>query len=316
MRRYILARLGAAAVTLVGVSVLVFVFLLLVPGTAVDQILGVEGGGSPEAAAELRRQFGLDQPVPIRFLDWLGGAVTGDFGESWRTGEPVLETVLQRLPLTLEIAFLAVFFAILLGIPLGIVAAVRKGRFADHMARVVALAGAAIPVYVLGTIILLVLSTQIGWIPPTGYTPFLEDPLGNLSSVLIPSLALGVLSAAGIARMTRGSMLEVLEQDYIRTARSKGLPGRSVVTSHALRNALIPVITIAGLEFGYLLGGAVITESIFSLPGVGRLVLDAIAQRDYPLVQGAVVFIAAAFILVNLGTDLLYGFVNPKIRYD
>lgn len=316
MRRYVLTRLGASVFTLLGLSVLVFVFLLLVPGTAVDQIMGVEGGGSPEAAEALRRQFGLDQPVPVRFATWLGGVLVGDFGTSWRTGLPVLQTVVDRLPLTLEIAFLAVAVAILVGVPLGVVAAVRRDTKIDHAARLVTLAGAAIPVYVLGTVILLVLSTQFGWIPPTGYIPFLEDPLGNLSSVLIPSLALGVLSAAGIARMTRGSMLEVLDQDYIRTARSKGLPHRSVVNGHALRNALIPVITIAGLEFGYLLGGAVITESIFSLPGVGRLVVDAIAQRDYPVVQGAVVVIAAAFIAVNLATDLLYGVVNPRIRYE
>jgi peptide/nickel transport system permease protein len=294
---------------------LVFIFLLLVPGTAVDQILGQEGGGTSAAAQELQRRFGLDQPAPVRYLTWLQGVLRGDFGVSWRTGLPVLDTVLERLPLTLEIAFIAVVIAILVGVPLGALAAARKGSLVDHGARVATLVGAAIPVYVLGTILLLVLSTSFGWIPPTGYVPFLEDPLTNLSSVMIPAATLGILSAAGIARMTRGSMLEVLDQDYIRTARSKGLAGRRVITTHALRNALIPVITLAGLEFGTLLGGAVITETIFSLPGIGRLVVDAISQRDYPVVQGAVMVVATAFILVNLGTDLMYGWANPRIRY-
>lgn len=315
MRRFLAARLAASIATMLGLALVVFVFLLAVPGDVVSQMMGIESGGSPEAAARLRQEFGLDRPIYVQFTSWLAGIVTGDFGISWRTGRPVFEIVMERLPLTLEIALLAIAVSLSVGLPLGIVAATRRNSLVDHLARVVALLGASVPVYVLGTVILLVLSTQLGWIPPTGYVGLFEDPLGNLSRVIIPSLALGMLSAAAIARMTRGSMLEVLDQDYIRTARAKGLRFRSVVANHAVRNALIPVMTIAGVEFGHLLGGAVITETIFSLPGLGRLVVDAISQRDYPVVQGAVMIVGTAFIAINLLTDLLYALVNPRIRY-
>lgn len=315
MRRYLASRALASLVTVLGISILVYVFLLTIPGTVVDQIIGVEGGGSPEAVAALRREFGLDQPAPVRFAKWLGGAVTGDLGRSWRTGEPVLQTVLERFPLTTQIALIAVVVAASLGLPLGLLGATHRNSPVDHVARLVTLVGSVVPVYVLGTVILLVLSTTIGWIPPTGYVPLFEDPVANLSGVLIPALALGVLGAAGVARMTRASALEVLDQEYVRTARSKGLTERAVIRGHVVRNALVPVMTIVGVEYGHLLGGAVITETIFSLPGVGRLVVDAIAQRDYPVVQGAVVVVSASFILVNLVTDLLYAAVNPRIRY-
>jgi peptide/nickel transport system permease protein len=316
MRRYVGARLVATVFTLVGLSVLVYLFLLAIPGSVVDSMLGVEAGGSREAVARLRAEFGLDRPLAVQYLDWLGNVVRGNLGTSWRTDRAVAEMIGERLPLTLQVALLAVVEALVVGVPLGVVAAVRRGTWLDHAARLTTLLGTGLPVYLSGTLVLLALSLTVRWIPPTGYVSLFEDPIRNLSVVVIPAMALGLASAAGIARMTRGALLDVLDQDYVRTARAKGLAAAVVINRHALRNALIPVITLAGLEAGQLLGGAVVTETIFSLPGVGRMLVDAIGQRDYPVVQGTVLVVAGLFILTNLLTDLLYAVLNPRVRYS
>jgi peptide/nickel transport system permease protein len=315
MRRYLIARLVGSAFTLLGLSLLVFLLLLFIPGSVVEQILGPEAGGNADAINRLRAEFALDRPVLVQYLDWLGNTLRGNLGTSWRTDQPVARMIAERLPLTLEVTLLAIVVAIAIGVPLGAIAGSRRGTWPDRLSRVLMLLGSALPVYLLGTLMLLGLSLTIRWIPPTGYVSILEDPLKNFSNVSLPSLALGVASAAAIGRMTRGALVEVLTQDYVRTAFAKGLTGKTVIARHALRNALIPVLTLIGLEVGQLLGGAVVTESIFSLPGVGRMLIDAVGQRDYPVVLGAVQVVATLFILINLVTDLLYAQVDPRVRY-
>lgn len=316
MRNYITSRLVASTFTLVGLSLVVFVFLLAIPGSVVSDILGVEGGSSPEAVLRLRREFGLDQPIPVQYIGWLANVAQGSLGTSWRTDRLVSTMIAERLPLTAQVAILAMVTALAVGLPLGVIAAARRGSWADHGLRVFFLVGSALPVYLIGTLVLLALSLTVRWIPSTGYVSPFEDLPRNLSVVAIPSLALGLASGTGLARLTRGAMLEVLAQDYIRIAWAKGLPWGVILRRHALRNALVPVVTLAGLEMGQLLGGAVVTETIFSLPGIGRMLIDAIAQRDYPVVQGTVLVVAALFILTNFVTDLLYVIINPRVRYS
>jgi peptide/nickel transport system permease protein len=247
----------------------------------------------------------------------LTSALRGDFGYSIRTGKPVLPEILSRYPLTLELTLLATLVAILIGLPIGILSAVRTNSPIDLFGRVFALLGLSLPNFWLGTLIILVLSLRFRWLPNTGgYVGLLEDPLTNLKQLILPAITLGMAMAASIMRMTRSSMLEVLRQDYVRTAWSKGLSQRAVILGHSLRNALIPVITIVSIQMGYLLGGTVIVEEIFSLPGVGRLTLTAIYQRDYAMVQAAILFIAFNFVMINMFADVAYGFANPTIRYE
>jgi peptide/nickel transport system permease protein len=314
MIRFMAWRVANAIGTLFGLSMIVFVILLAIPGSVTQSMLGVEGASTPELALRLEREFGLDRPFYMQFFSWVGNVLRGDLGTSWRTAQPVMDTILDRLPLTAEIALFSIIIALLVGIPLGVIGARNQDRLLDHITRGISLLGAAIPPYISATLILLVGSMWLGWVPPTGYTSLFEDPLRNLSTVITPALVLGLTSAAGIARMTRGAMLDELSQDYVRTAYSKGLHQLSITNRHALRNASIPVLTVVGIEIGVLLGGAVITESVFSLPGLGRLVVDAIAQRDYPMVQGAVLVIAAMFVTINILTDLVYGIIDPRVR--
>jgi peptide/nickel transport system permease protein len=314
MIRFMAWRVANAIGTLFGLSMIVFVILLAIPGSVTQSMLGVEGASTPELALRLEREFGLDRPIYMQFFSWVGNVLRGDLGTSWRTAQPVMDTILDRLPLTAEIALFSIIIALLVGIPLGVIGARNQDRLLDHITRGISLLGAAIPPYISATLILLVGSMWLGWVPPTGYTSLFEDPLRNLSTVITPALVLGLTSAAGIARMTRGAMLDELSQDYVRTAYSKGLHQLSITNRHALRNASIPVLTVVGIEIGVLLGGAVITESVFSIPGLGRLVVDAIAQRDYPMVQGAVLVIAAMFVTINILTDLVYGIIDPRVR--
>jgi peptide/nickel transport system permease protein len=246
---------------------------------------------------------------------WLGQLVQGDLGTSWRTGKPVLQLILERLPVTLELSALAVAFALLLGIPAGIVSATRRDRAIDNVTRVGTLLGLSVPVFWQGTMLILLFSLYLRWMPPVVWVDFLTDPRRNLTIMLLPALCLGTASAANIARTTRASMLDVLRSDYIRTATAKGLAGKLVVLKHAFKNALIPIVTVAGLQMGILLGGAVVVEEVFTLPGVGRLVLWSIYQRDYPLTQSTILFIAFLFMAINLAVDLLYGYLDPRIRY-
>ena len=302
--------------TLLGLSVLVFLMLRLVPGTVVEQMIGADAIVSPAMVAELKRFFGLDQPWWRQYAIWIGGLAQGDLGTSWRTGKPVIALILERLPVTIELTGLAVAFALLLGIPAGIVSATRRDQAIDTATRVGTLVGLSIPVFWQGTMLILFFSIYLRWMPPVVWVDFFADPWGNVTIMVLPALCLGTASAANIARTTRACMLDVLRSEYIRTAAAKGLSDRLVVLKHALNNALIPIVTVAGLQVGILLGGTVVVEEVFTLPGVGRLVLWSIYQRDYPLTQSTILFIAVMFMTLNLAVDVLYGYLDPRIRYS
>jgi peptide/nickel transport system permease protein len=314
--RYLIRRALQVVPVLFGVSVAVFLMLRLIPGDVVDVILGTEGVASPERMAQLRALFGLDRPFHEQYLTWVGGLLSGDLGRSIRTSRPILPDILTRLPVTLQLTAMAMVLSLCFALPLGVLSAVRRYTRADSLIRVVGLIGLSIPNFWLATMMILAVSTFArGVLPTSGYTAPAQDLLGSLRSLLLPTVALAVANMAILMRMTRSSMLEVLRQEYVTTARSKGLVERAVVYRHALRNALIPVATIAGVQVGYLLGGAIIVEQIFALPGVGTLILNGILQRDYPVVQAGVLFVAASFVLVNLAVDVLYAYLDPRIHY-
>src|SRR5262245_16222384 len=315
MGRYLVVRLYSMALTLAGLTVLIFLMLRLIPGTVVEQMIGADAVVSPAMVAELKRFFGLDQPWWVQYGRWVGRLAQGDLGTSWRTGKPVIQLIFERLPVTIELTLLAVSFSLVLGIVAGIVSAVRRDEAVDNVTRLGTLLGLSVPVFWQGTMLILLFSLYLRWMPPVVWVDFLTDPRRNLTIMLLPALCLGTASAANIARTTRAGMLDVLRSEYIRTAAAKGLASRAVVLKHALRNALIPVVTVAGLQVGILLGGAVVIEEVFTLPGVGRLVLWSIYQRDYPLTQSTILFIAALFMAINLAVDLLYGYLDPRIRY-
>jgi peptide/nickel transport system permease protein len=313
---YITQRLLTFPVILFGVSVIVFVAIRLVPGDAITAMLGTEAGLLTQAQrAALAAYFGIDQPWIIQYGRWIAGLFHGDFGLSVTFGKPVLEVILSRFPLTLELSLLAMVIALAVGLPAGVFAATRKDRLSDLVVRIVAMLGQSTPNFVLALLLIYVLSVGFGVLPAMGdFVPLNRDPVGNILQMLLPAAVLGFAFAASVTRITRSAMLDVLSDDYVRTARSKGAPARSVVWSHALPNALIPVVTLSGLEFGYLLGGAVIVEQIFALPGLGRLVLEAITQRDYALVEGSVLFVALNFMVLNLLVDLAYASLDPRVR--
>jgi peptide/nickel transport system permease protein len=300
---------------LFGVSVAVFLLVRLIPGTVVDQMVGTEGAYSEESMRALRSFFGLDQPIHVQYARWLGGLLRGDLGVSWRTGLPVLHMILSRLVVTVELTAVAMLVALAVGVPLGMLSARRENTRLDHAVRVASLFSLSIPVFWQATMLILALSLWFNWAPAIDFVNPWTDPLRNLSIIALPSIALGTAVAAVFMRMTRSSLLEVMGQDYIRTARAKGLPEGGVLWGHALKNSLIPLITVAGVQVGYLLGGAVVTEEVFTLPGVGRLLLWAVFQRDYPLVQGTILFVSALFLVSNLIVDLLYAYLDPRIHY-
>jgi peptide/nickel transport system permease protein len=300
--------------TLLGISILVFGAMRLIPGSFVDVLIGVGPDVSQEQRDDIARSYGLDKPVPVQYLLWLGNTLQGDMGTSLRTGKPVAEEILRRLPVTLELAGLATLFSLILAIPAGVLSAVTRGRALDGVLRIVALIGLSVPNFLIATMLVLFVSTQWSFFPTTGYVSIADGLGANLKSLVLPTISLGALLAASVMRMTRSSVLEELGKEYLTVARAKGLSNRVVVMRHAVRNALVPVITVVGIQTGYLLGGTVIIEQVFAIPGIGRLALDAVSQRDYPLVQGTTLFIAAAFVLMNLVTDLVYGLVDPRIR--
>ena len=304
------------AITLMGLSLLVFLMLRLVPGTVVEQMIGADAIASPAMVAELKRFFGLDQPWWQQYGRWVAALTHGDLGTSWRTGKPVVALILERLPVTIELTALAVGFAMLLGVPAGILSATRRDRAIDNVTRVGTLLGLSVPVFWQGTMLILFFSIYLRWMPPVMWVDFFADPGRNLTIMALPALCLGTASAANIARTTRACMLDVLRSEYIRTAAAKGLADRLVVLKHALKNALIPIVTVAGLQIGILLGGTVVVEEVFTLPGIGRLVLWSIYQRDYPLTQSTILFVAVMFMAVNLAVDVLYGYLDPRIRYS
>ena len=315
MGKYLLRRLALLVPTVFGISVLVFGLMRFLPGDVVSGMIGTEIVLPPEQRATLRRMFGLDVPVHLQYLRWLGGVVRGDFGVSLRTSTPVTKLLLQRIGITAELALLSICFSALLAIPLGVLAAVRRNGALDFLTHILGLVGLSFPNFWLATMLLLVATLYLKWHPELIWVSPFEQPLANLQQMLLPVLSLSVALMAVVMRMTRSSMLEVLGQDYIRTARAKGQRERIVVARHAFKNAVIPVMTVIGLQIGGLLGGAVVIEQIFGLPGIGWLILNAIYQRDYPVVQGGVFFVAIVFVLVNLVVDLLYAYVDPRIRY-
>ncbi len=317
MTRYLTQRLIAFIPTLIGISILVFAAIRLIPGDQITAQLGTEAGMlSTEQRAALEAYYGLDQPPIQQYFVWLGDALQGNFGFSIRHGSAVLPLIMKHFPITLELAFMAIVIALSIGIPIGILSAIRHNSLIDLFGRMFSMLGLAVPNFLLGTLIIYVLSVYFGILPNSGnYTSFTEDPWLNIQQLIFPAITMGFSFSASVMRMTRSAMLEVMNEDYVRTARSKGLRERVVIRRHALRNALIPVVTLIGVEFGYLLGGAFITEQIFSLPGIGRLAVNAITQREYALVQGVTLFIAINFVIVNLAVDLIYAAIDPRISY-
>jgi peptide/nickel transport system permease protein len=315
MGRYLVMRLYSMAVTLLGLTVLVFLMLRLIPGTVVEQMIGADAVVSQQMVEQLKRFFGLDQAWYVQYGRWLGQLLQGNLGTSWRTGKPVLSLILERLPVTIELTLLSVAFSLVLGVGAGILSAVRRDRAIDHVTRIGTLLGLSVPVFWQGTMLILFFSLYLRWMPPVMWVDLFTDPRRNLTIMVLPALCLGTAAAANVARTTRSCMLDVLSSDYVRTALAKGLAGRAIVLKHALKNAMIPVVTVAGLQLGILLGGTVVVEEVFTLPGVGRLVLWSIYQRDYPVTQSTILFVATLFMALNLAVDLLYGYLEPRIRY-
>jgi peptide/nickel transport system permease protein len=313
---YLVKRAISLPLTLVGVSLVTFLFLRLIPGDAITARLGTSTALNPDQLARMRVYFGLDQPLYLQYLSWVGSLLRGDAGFSIRSGQPVASEIASRLPVTIELALAAGVVALMLGIPLGLASALRPSSGLDLFSRGFGLIGLALPNFWLGTLAILLFARYLRWMPNTGgYVDLVVDPGANLRFLVFPAFTLGVAMAAVVMRTTRSAMLDVLGADYIRTAHAKGLAVRRVVERHALKNGLIVVVTILGIQVGYLLGGAVVVEEVFSLPGIGRMLLNAINQRDYALVQGGVLVIAALFVAANTLVDVVYGFLDPRIRY-
>lgn len=327
MLQYVLRRLLALIVILLGVSIIVFLLVHLAPGDPVLMMLGEDA--TAEEIERIRELMGFNDSLPVQYLRWLTNALKGDLGTSIRQRIPVVELIADRMGATLELAGASIFLAVAVGIPLGVFSAVHRGTWIDFGAMIVALVGVSMPNFWIGLILLSKIALHVEWLPLFGRGPAVTEAMaalfgrGNLQllwdsfrSLLLPALALGASIMALITRLTRSSVLEVLRLDYVRTARAKGLSERPVVYKHALRNALLPVVTVIGVQFGALLGGAITTEVVFAWPGVGRLIVNSISQRDFPIIQGGVLMLAVVFALVNLAVDLSYGFLNPRIRYD
>ncbi|MBX6743760.1 MAG: ABC transporter permease [Acetobacteraceae bacterium] len=310
---WLLRRMGQILPTLLILSILIFGLQQLMPGDPA-LILAGEERGDPQVLAQIRAELFLDRPLWQQYLHWIGNVVQGDFGFSWRIRMPVSELILEKLPVTFQLATMAFIIALLIGVPAGIISAVRRDRPVDWATNAVALFGISTPNFWLGIMMILLFSVQLGWLPPSGYVPLTEDPVQSLATTIMPAFVLGNGIAGVLMRHTRAAMLTALSQDYVRTARAKGLPERVVVSKHALRNALIPVVTLGTIEFGRLLAGAVLTEQIFTIPGFGKLIVDAVFNRDYPVVQGVVLATALIFVMLSLVADLLYMAVNPRLR--
>ena len=315
MRRYIVGRLLLMIPTLVGVAILTFVIMRAVPGDIVE--LRYAGSNVPqEIIDQERRLLGLDKPLWEQFTDWMTSLSHFDLGQSLWTGHSVVSEVQVRMPLSIELAVLATLFAVVLAIPLGVIAAVKQDTWVDYAIRVFSIGGLAMPSFWIGIMMVLVTLTLWGWAPPVVFTPLFEDPVANLAGLILPAIAVGYRYSAVSMRMTRSTVLEVLREDYVRTARAKGLRETLVVYRHALRNALLPVVTVVSLEFAFLIGGLVVTEQVFNLNGIGKLLVDAVAHRDYTLVQALVLLLAAVFVLVNFIVDMVYVVLDPRIRYS
>jgi peptide/nickel transport system permease protein len=315
VKTYLAQRLAVALLTLVGMSVVIFVLLRLAPGNVVDILFSTAGYVNPSEKQAIMRELGLDQPVWRQYVDWLGQVLAGDLGKSYRYDVPAWEVVRPLLPVTIELGVLSLIVAVLLGVPTGVMSAVRQDSALDYVLRVISLAGLSMPSFWLGMVIILGLVAWLQWIPPMTYVSPAESLRLHAVQFLLPALAVGYRSSALIMRITRSALLEVLREDYVRTAWAKGQRGRAVIWRHALKNAILPVITVIGIEFAFLIGGLVVTETVFNLPGVARFLVQAILWRDYPVVQNLVMFIAVVVILSNLLVDLLYGVLDPRVRY-
>lgn len=316
MQRYVLGRLLLMVPTLLGVAILTFVIMRMVPGDIVELRYASGGAGvSQELINQERALLGLDKPMYAQFADWMGGIVRLDFGTSLWTGRSVIDEIAVRLELSIELAVLATLLAIALAVPLGILAAIKQDTWVDYLIRIFSIGGLAMPSFWIGILIVLFLLTVFYWSPPLTFTPFFQDPVANLSQLIWPAIAVGYRYAAVAMRMTRSSVLEVMREDYIRTARAKGNAERAVVVRHALRNSLLPVVTVISLEFAFLVGGLVVTEQVFNLNGIGKLLVDAVAHRDYTLIQALVLLLASVFVFVNFLVDMLYVVLDPRIRY-
>jgi len=315
VKTYLLQRLAVALLTLLGMSAVIFALLRLAPGDIVDILFSTAGYVSPSEKQAIMKELGIDRPYWVQYVDWLRQILTGDLGKSYRYDQPAWEIIRPLVPVTLELAALSILFAVVIGVPTGVVSAVRQDTALDYVLRVFSLAGLAMPSFWLGMVIILGLVTWFAWIPPLTYVPLRENFKLHAVQFLLPALAVGYRSSALIMRITRSSLLEVMREDYIRTAWAKGQRGRIVIWRHALKNAMLPVVTVIGIEFAFLIGGLVVTETVFNLPGVARFLVQAILWRDYPVVQNLVMFIAIVVILSNLAVDMLYGVLDPRVRY-
>ncbi|MCA3618051.1 MAG: ABC transporter permease [Methylobacterium sp.] len=313
MIRYFLGRLFSALLVLLVVSLFTFVLIWLVPGDVASQL--ADPGASIEELQRIRARLNLDQPWYVQMAAWYGNLLQGDLGQSFLLNRSVTTAIIERLPVTLALTALALVIAVTLGVTAGVIAAVQHGKLADQSIMVLALVGLSIPDFWLGLVGIYVFAVALGWLPSGGFVPFTESPMGWARSMALPAFTLGITQIGLIARITRSSMLDVLGQDYVRTARAKGVPAFKVVTKHAFANALIPIITVTGVIVGVLLGGAVVIEQVFSLPGVGRLIIGAVLRRDYPVIQGGLLLLAFIYVFVNIIVDLLYAYVDPRVRY-
>lgn len=315
MGPYLLRRLALAAITVVGVSFLTLASVRLIPGDVVDVLTSGAGVTHVQSKTELRHKLGLDKPLPVQYLNWVGNVVQGDFGRSLINNDSIAANISRYLPVSFELGLMATLVGIVVGVPIGIISAARQDSWADHGLRSLAVALLAIPNYWVATVVIVYGAIWFNWTPPLVYIPFLHDPLANLRQFIVPAVILGITGSAGLMRLTRTAMLDVLRQDYIRTAWSKGLRERVVIVRHALRNGMIPVVTVIGLTLATIIGGSVIFEQIFSLPGMGRYLILSVNQRDYPAIQGVVLLFSLVVVLANLLTDLCYGLLDPRIRY-
>ena len=315
MKSYVAQRLGIAVLTLVGMSIVIFALLRLAPGDIVDILFSTAGYVNDSEKQAILKELGMDRPYWVQYLDWMRQIVTGDLGKSYRYDIPAWDVIRPLVPVTVELAVLSILVAVVLGVPTGVISAVRQDTLLDYVLRIVSLAGLAMPSFWLGMVIILGMVSWLGWIPPLTYVKPTDNFKAHVIQFMLPALAVGYRSSALIMRITRSSLLEVMREDYIRTAWAKGQAGRVVIWRHALKNAILPVVTVIGIEFAFLIGGLVVTETVFNLPGVARFLVQAILWRDYPIVQNLVMFIAIIVIFSNLFVDMLYGVLDPRVRY-
>jgi peptide/nickel transport system permease protein len=305
---------GQLLVTLLGVSVLIFLLVRFLPGDVVSILAGSDTGSDPAVRERIREQLGLSDPLPVQYFNWMGGVLTGDFGDSVRSGRPVAETIAAAFPITLELVLLGTLISIIIGVPLGVLSAARPGGPVDYAARIFGMVGISLPSFWLATLVLLFTSTVFAWTPSPAFINPFTDPLGNLTQMILPALCVGLYLTAMLMRMQRATMLEVLGEDYIRTARAKGVPEGAVIARHAWRNAALPVVTLTAFEIGVLLGGTALIEVVFSMPGLSNTLVQAIFNRDYPMIQSVTLLLAVAFVSLNLLADLIYRFIDPRVK--